>query len=165
MCGQATMTNSKQDGDLKDGQVTLSGSCLCGGITFSVSGLLPRLYQCHCSLCRKVSGSASNSAMLVQSDQFEWRSGETLISRFKRDSGFKSHFCKRCGSPMPNAFDGGMWVPAGLLEQNDQLKVAAHLYVQSKATWHEIKSSAKQYTYMPDKPLVDLLQAKNKATD
>ncbi len=38
----------------------MHGQCLCGAVKFEILGPLPKLYQCHCSLCRKQSGSASN---------------------------------------------------------------------------------------------------------
>ncbi len=36
----------------------LSGSCLCGGVKYEVSGGIQTVTNCHCSLCRKMSGSA-----------------------------------------------------------------------------------------------------------
>ena len=30
----------------------MQGKCLCGGVRFTLSGEIPNLYQCHCSLCR-----------------------------------------------------------------------------------------------------------------
>lgn len=34
------------------------GSCLCGSIHFQLQGTLTDIIHCHCSLCRKASGSA-----------------------------------------------------------------------------------------------------------
>ena len=47
------------------------GKCLCGEVQFEILGDLPNLYQCHCSLCRKVSGSSSNSAMLIEAKNYK----------------------------------------------------------------------------------------------
>ncbi|TOP03723.1 aldehyde-activating protein, partial [Vibrio parahaemolyticus] len=49
---------------------------MCGEVSFELSGELPPIYQCHCSLCRKISGSSSNSALIVKASSFKWRSGE-----------------------------------------------------------------------------------------
>ena len=75
--------------------------------------------QCHCSLCRKVSGSSSNSALIVEASNFKWRSGEHQIRSFSTNSGFKSEFCCQYGSPVPNISSSGdsYWVPAGLLSE------------------------------------------------
>ncbi|WP_445081937.1 GFA family protein [Vibrio alginolyticus] len=34
------------------------GSCLCGGVRFSVSGFSEKVANCHCSMCRKFHGAA-----------------------------------------------------------------------------------------------------------
>ena len=81
---------------------TLRGSCLCGDVSFEVDGPFPKLYQCHCSLCRKQGGSVSNTGLIVAADKFRWRSGEAAIGQWQRSSGFRSWFCKRCGSTVPN---------------------------------------------------------------
>lgn len=115
----------------------MKGSCLCGSIAFELSGDLPPIYQCHCSLCRKVSGSSSNSALIVPSKRFKWTAGEKHIRSYSSPSGFKSDFCAQCGSPVPNISSNGdaYWVPAGLLSEMVDTKVAAHVYVGSRANW------------------------------
>ena len=61
---------------------TLRGSCLCGRVQFQVSGPFPKLYQCHCSLCRKQGGSVSNTGLIVAADKFRWLSGEEGIGQW-----------------------------------------------------------------------------------
>ena len=50
----------------------MKGSCLCGAIGFEIDGPYPKLYQCHCSLCRKQGGSVSNTGLIVAADKFRW---------------------------------------------------------------------------------------------
>nr|WP_087025114.1 GFA family protein [Thaumasiovibrio subtropicus] len=110
---------------------------MCGAVTFQLTGDLPSIYQCHCSLCRKVSGSSSNSALIVARSHFQWRSGENQIKSFATPSGFKSEFCCHCGSPVPNLSADGQsyWVPAGLMSEPISTQVSAHVYVDSRANW------------------------------
>lgn len=56
----------------------MRGKCLCGSIRFELSGVIPNLYQCHCSLCRKVTGSSANAALKVDLAQLNWSRGEDL---------------------------------------------------------------------------------------
>jgi len=128
------------------------GNCLCGGVRFELSGKLPNLYQCHCSLCRRVTGSSANAAFRVGQAQLSWQAGEDLIRRYQSASGFKSHFCSRCGSPLPNPTAGGSawWVPVGLLEGGEELRVGAHLFVASKASWDVIPAAGEHFDEMPD---------------
>jgi len=127
------------------------GKCLCGEVEFKVTGAIPNLYQCHCSQCRKQGGSSSNSATIVNGKEFRWKFGENLVTQFKDKTGFNSHFCSVCGSPVPNKLGDSdlVWVPAGVLEESEGLEIVAHLYVGSKAHWEKIFNTGRQYEEMP----------------
>ena len=132
----------------------MKGQCLCEQVEFEVLGEAPKLYQCHCSLCRKQGGSSSNTATIVPDGNFRWVKGEGCISTWTKASGFRSDFCSNCGSPVPNPLRGTpyFWVPAGLLEDSDKMQICAHLFTDSKASWDAVPSSATQYATMPDIP-------------
>lgn len=126
------------------------GTCNCGAVSFAISGPLPGMYQCHCTLCRKQSGTGSNAATIVRHETFTWISGQDTIRRWKKTSGFNSHFCTNCGSPAPNAVGVNyMWIPVGLIE-NLNSTIAAHLWHSSKASWNQGVADARQYECMPD---------------
>jgi hypothetical protein len=124
-----------------------------------LDGDVPNLYQCHCSLCRKVTGSAANAAFRIAADQFEWLSGSDQVQEFVTESGFKSHFCSTCGSPVPNrtSNDRAYWIPVGLLEKTHDLELVAHLYVASRASWDVIADAGEQFDEMPDVEDLDRL--------
>lgn len=130
----------------------MRGKCLCGQVEFEVNGVVPKLYQCHCSLCRKQGGATSNTAAIVAKEHFNWLAGQERISSWVKDTGFRSDFCSNCGSPVPNPLRSTpyYWVPAGLLEGDVQLKISAHLCVGSKASWDVIASAGTQYETMPE---------------
>ena len=130
----------------------MNGKCLCGQIEFEIVGPIPNIYQCHCSLCRKATGSSSNSAILIPEKQFQWVRGAEYVSSFVKDSGYRSDFCSKCGSPVPNPLRGKpmYWVPVGLLEGDPQIEIAAHIYVDSKASWDAISNKGIQFQEMPD---------------
>lgn len=136
----------------------IQGRCLCGKVSFEISGPMPRLYQCHCSLCRKQSGAASNAATIVEERHFRWLSGQDQIKSWVKDSGYRTDFCSCCGSPVPNPLRDLLyyWVPAGLLDETEGLEVAAHLSLDSKAAWDIIpQGDARHYAKVPD--MMDLL--------
>jgi len=140
----------------------MRGKCLCGAIEFELLGKPPNLYQCHCSLCRKVTGSSANAAFRIDADRFAWSAGKEQIREYVTGSGFKSHFCANCGSPVPNltSNDRAYWIPAGLLEDNGELELVAHLYVESRASWDVIADAGTKFATMPDAEALDrLLQA------
>ena len=129
----------------------LRGSCLCGQVRFQVSGRHRKIYQCHCSLCRKQSGSSSNAALVVSVDDFTWTSGQERILSYVRPTGFRADSCRGCGSPVPNRLrtTTHVWVPAGLLDDDVQLEIAMHLFVGSKARWDQVPSHGAHHETMP----------------
>lgn len=46
-------------------EVTVKGSCLCGGVKYKVTGETERLYHCHCKRCRKASGTGHAGNLLI----------------------------------------------------------------------------------------------------
>jgi hypothetical protein len=126
----------------------LTGSCLCGGIRFEISGPVAGIVQCHCSLCRKSSGTGSIATIWVAADQLRWLSGEDLIKTFVRPSGYGTAFCAVCGSPAPDAARTRYGIPAGLLDGDPPLRVVEHIFVGSKAQWEAISGDAPRHDTM-----------------
>ena len=142
----------------------MHGHCLCGQIEFEIDGTRFKLYQCHCSLCRRQGGSISNAATIVANNNFRWLRGAELISSWKNESGFRSDFCSICGSPVPNPLRNMpyFWIPAGLLENSDKLEVAAHLCVASKAQWDSGHLQGDCYDELPNlSEFISFLHAAN----
>ncbi|MBI3546408.1 MAG: GFA family protein [Gammaproteobacteria bacterium] len=143
----------------------MRGKCLCEKIEFEITGTVPKLYQCHCSLCRKQGGSASNTSFIIEAKNLRWVCGQEYISSYVKDTGFRSDFCAKCGSPVPNPLRNMpyVWVPAGLLDDADQLKIVAHLHVGSRASWDTISAQGTRYDTMPKfAELIELLHSKTK---
>jgi hypothetical protein len=130
----------------------MRGSCLCGNVAFEISGEHPKIYQCHCSLCRKQGGSSSNSAIIVDATDLRWIDGQEHISSYVRPTGFRSDFCSRCGSPVPNPLRATAyyWVPAGLFDDDVHLEISAHLFVGSKASWDTVPADGTRFETAPE---------------
>lgn len=130
----------------------MRGQCLCETVQFEIIGPTPRLYQCHCSLCRKQGGSVSNTATIIPAEHFRWLSGEDCISSYVKPTGFRSDFCTRCGSTVPNPLRSTpyVWVPSGMFDSSEQLEIVAHLYVGSRAAWDTAPLAGTPYDTMPD---------------
>jgi len=128
----------------------LTGSCLCGGIRFEIGGPVTGIVQCHCSLCRKSSGTGSIATLRVRAEQLRWLSGEDLVRTFARPSGYGTSFCAVCGSPAPDpdAARAHYGIPAGLLDGEPGLRVIEHIFVDSKAQWDVIPGDAPRHDTM-----------------
>ncbi|HEY2359069.1 MAG TPA: GFA family protein [Phenylobacterium sp.] len=132
---------------------TATGGCLCGAIRFALRGPLPAVSICHCSLCRRVSGAASNAVLNVRAERFEWLAGQGHWREFRTTSGWGSFFCPTCGSPTPHLRSAGdsVLVPAGTLDVDPGSRVAGHIFVGSKASWDVIGGDAPQFDEFPDR--------------
>lgn len=129
----------------------MRGQCLCGAVAFELDARALKLYRCHCSLCRKQSGTSSNCAALVAGDHFRWLAGREAISSWRKATGFRSDFCSLCGAPVPHQLRSTqfIWVPAGSLEAAADLTVVADLYMSSRASWDKTRPEGAQFPEAP----------------
>jgi hypothetical protein len=129
---------------------SISGSCLCGKVRFVIDGKFGPVGQCHCSKCRKVSGTDGNAVFYTGAKSFRWLQGEDNIGTYyvSGEKGWNSTFCTTCGGPTPHLNGDGKiyFVPAGLLDDDPGFRgYAAHIFVESKAPWVCISDNAPQY--------------------
>jgi hypothetical protein len=117
----------------------IRGSCLCGGVRFELAKV-PLLVLCHCSMCRKASGTAFEAGAAVPAADFAFREGTELVQSYESSPGTRRSFCRVCGSRAPSlSADGRLYfVPAGLLDGDPGVRPALHMFVGSKAPWWEI---------------------------
>ena len=125
----------------------LTGSCLCHGVRYEIDGALEAITNCHCSLCRKMSGSAFSSGASVAASSFRIVSGQELLKQWESSPGYFRQFCSRCGSPLfkiktkdPNVIR----LRVGSLDGDPGVKVSKHMHVKSKAPWVEINDGLPQ---------------------
>lgn len=131
---------------------TIAGACLCGGVRFRITGPFEHFFLCHCSRCRKASGTAHAATLFSGSARITWLSGRALIRRFQLPkTRYQKSFCSHCGSPVPNILpDGGqIVVPAGSLEGPLALKPDAHICFSDRAQWEQEAESTPRIDGLP----------------
>ena len=74
------------------------GSCLCGDIEWTVDGEFTMLVNCHCSICRKVHGSAYGAFLISSSEGIRWVAGQDKVRVYRSSEFGERPFCPRCGS-------------------------------------------------------------------
>jgi hypothetical protein len=129
------------------------GSCLCGGVTFELDRAVGPFELCHCSRCRKSSGSAFVAGLGVRVKDFRLLSGADLIRTWEAPilespPAYRVAFCSRCGSPVPSPSEGAAWfeIPAGLLDDDPGLRPDKHIFVDRKSAWFTISDSLPRLT-------------------
>lgn len=129
------------------------GSCLRGAVTFEIEGDFERFFICHCSYCRKDTGSAFASNLFTETSKLKWLAGRELVKSFTLASTrhIKS-FCSVCGSALPSILEGSMcMVPAGCIDGAVSTKPEAHIFMDSQANWEKQLASTKHYSGFPGK--------------
>jgi hypothetical protein len=128
----------------------LRGSCLCGDVAFEIDGPAATLSHCHCGMCRKTHGTAFASFVSVPDESFRWLRGQEKVRSRDSSPGNARPFCPRCGSVVPGAAHAGVrYVPAGLLDDDPKIAPLAHIFVASKAPWHEIADAVPRFDEFP----------------
>jgi hypothetical protein len=124
------------------------GECNCGAVAFEITAELSDVFVCHCSICRRFTGSNGIAVVIVSNDAFRWIRGTEQITTWKKPKAeWQCSFCRICGSALPGANDESrMFVPAGMFTRGAAgLRVAHHVWVNSKADWDEIGDSGRQH--------------------
>lgn len=120
-------------------QVTLRGSCLCGAVRYEASGEPKRFYHCHCSRCRKASGTGHASNLFLQPGTLAWLTGEEQVRAYKVPEAkrFTHTFCATCGGRLPRQAAGTdiVLIPAGSLDEEAPIAPQARIFYGSRATW------------------------------
>jgi len=129
------------------------GSCLCGSVEYEVHPPFKLFQYCHCSRCRKVTGTAHGSNLFVAPEQFRWIKGEDMVGRYEVPDAkyYATGFCKKCGSSMPWLAQGGrnMVVPAGSLDEDPEMLPRQIIYWESKACWYVDPERLPKYDELP----------------
>jgi hypothetical protein len=103
--------------------------------------------HCHCSICRKLTGSAFATYARVNSEHFRFVSGESLMADYESTPGSHRKFCRVCGSPVPGkaSYLPTISVSAGLLDDDPGVRPKLHTFASSKAPWSDITDGLRQY--------------------
>jgi len=117
----------------------IEGGCLCGTVRYRVRGPWLRFVHCHCSRCRKATGTGHATNLFVDPDRLQWIAGQANVQRYDLPTAqrFAVCFCRACGSPLPHRTrTGSGWViPAGSLDREPSMAPSARIFWSSRASW------------------------------
>ena len=112
------------------------GSCLCGALKYEVEGELDGVWMCHCSNCRKTSGTIGNAIIIVPRERFHWVSGEDQRVTYAPRPTYSITRCKTCGTPLPAEEDEkNIYLTAGTLDEPLGAGIKSHIFYGSRADW------------------------------
>lgn len=129
----------------------ITGSCLCGEVKFDISDNFESFYLCHCSRCRKATGTVHGANLFATEVTLNWIQGQELVKTFNLpNTRFTKSFCTECGSPVPTEIkDKLVIVPAGCLDNSPTINPTAHIFCDDRASWEDALENTKRFAALP----------------
>ena len=124
----------------------IRGRCLCGAVRFEIDKVRS-LTHCHCVNCRKLTGAAFASYVHVDADKFRFVAGEDMTVRYESAPRSFRYRCKVCGCLTPGkaSYLPTISIPAGLLDDDPQVRPRLHVFTSSRAPWWTIQDDLPQH--------------------
>ena len=127
----------------------LRGECFCRAVAYEVADAFEYALNCHCSNCRRATGSAFKPFAGISRDSLRLVQGDHDLLIYGEATGTSPHdvHCKRCGSLLWSVVREGAFVHVtmGTLVDPPSTRPKAHIFVGSRAPWHEITDDLPQY--------------------
>ena len=116
----------------------ITGSCLCGGVTYELDEPLRESVACHCTQCRKTSGHYW-SATQVPNDRIRITRDETL-AWYRSSTTARRGFCNRCGASLFWLQDGenATSVGSGTIDGTTGIGTAMHIFTADKGDYYDL---------------------------
>lgn len=124
----------------------LRGRCFCGAVGYEVSDAFRYAANCHCSQCRRTTGSAFKPFAGIERKEFALVAGHDSILRYGDETTHDIH-CAVCGSLLYSLVRDGAYVhiPMGTLADAPTIRPTHHIFVGSKAPWFTITDDLPQF--------------------
>ena len=128
----------------------LAGQCLCGAVRYAVADEFSYSLICHCSQCRRATGSAFKPFAGIERDKLALARGEDSVMRYGDATGHDVH-CGVCGSLLYSVIRDSKYVHVtlGTLVDSPSIRPTAHIFVGSKAPWFTITDELPQHDELP----------------
>jgi hypothetical protein len=132
--------------ELEKADRMLLGKCLCGAVQYAVADEFRYAANCHCSNCRRTTGSAFKPFAGIESGKLALTVGADKLVIFGEEGNHDAH-CNVCGSLLYSLVRNGAYVHVamGTLVDTPAIRPAAHIFVGSKAPWFTIADDLPQY--------------------
>jgi hypothetical protein len=125
---------------------TLTGTCFCRAVLYEVVDAFRYAMNCHCSNCRRVTGSAFKPFAGIERGKFAVTQGADKLMVYGDDKTNDTH-CRQCGSLLFSVVRDGAFVHVamGTLVDAPSIRPSRHIFVGSKAPWFTITDDLPQH--------------------
>lgn len=133
----------------------LRGGCFCGAIRYRIEGAPRVVSDCHCSMCRRVSGAAFVTWLTVLRERVTLRGEPVWFASSETGS---RGFCETCGTHVVARsahYERYFDIPAGTLDEPDRVHPSRHVFAADRVGWHELDRSLPAHAGDARSPLVE----------
>lgn len=131
-----------------------TGQCLCGRIRFEFDSSPADVSVCHCSLCRRMTGTAFGVYVKVPAANLNLTDGGEQLNSYAVTDKLSMLSCRTCGSytyATHSDYAEFAYVCLGSLDDGHDIRPGYHEFVGSKASWFEIHDELPQFEdWSPD---------------
>lgn len=122
----------------------VSGSCLCGSVTITLTQAHREVDVCHCTMCQAWTGSLYAG---IEADAFTIK-GEEKIERFPSSNWAERAFCSKCGSHLWYKFlpTGNRTFLAGMFALPEGLPIKHQIFIDEKQDWFDLAQDSPKKT-------------------
>lgn len=129
---------------------TIQGGCACGAVRYECAADPFVSYACHCTDCRRRTGSAFGIFVHVPSEAVRLTRGTLKTIMRTADSGNRitSHFCGDCGSTLfieNAARPRARTLVGGCLDDPDAFPLQANIWTSSALAWLPIDPNLENF--------------------
>jgi hypothetical protein len=126
------------ESEMSESEQVRTGSCLCKGVSYRITGECREVINCFCSQCQKTTGHHF-AATRVNLDQFKLLADSTLAWYASSDQARRG-FCNRCGSSLFWQRNGTdlISITAGTIDKPTRLVTTENIFVEDKSDYHDL---------------------------
>lgn len=104
-------------------------------------------------MCRRIHGAAFGTYGAVPKENFRWASGVDSVKTYVSSATLDRTFCSNCGSTLQAILMSEpevIYLTLGTTDGDPECRPDCHIFVGSKAPWHEITDDLRQYDTWTD---------------
>ena len=119
----------------------LTGGCMCGAVRFELDGRPGPALYCHCTRCRRRTGTAASVQARIDGSALRVVEGERSVRSYRPPNGWEKLFCADCGSQLfsRNPTDPArMSIRLGAFDEDPGVRPEWRQFVAYAADWEPI---------------------------
>jgi hypothetical protein len=130
---------------------SLEGGCFCGALRYRAASVFDAGY-CHCSICRRFTGTPALTWFNVPAHDFSLVCGSP--NGFRSSEHFTRYFCARCGihvfgrddrPPSPKVGFELISVAIGTLDKPEAVEPKVHQWCANRLPWYVVQDELPRF--------------------